>query len=53
MKKELRRMKKIVRLMNIMVPMYRNNNMNMSDSGGYKVKKNKSYNLIYFKYFFY
>jgi len=34
MKKELRRMKKIVRLMNIMVPMYRNNNMNISDSGG-------------------
>jgi len=33
-------MKKVVRLMNIMVPMYRNNTMNNVD-GGYKVKKYK------------
>jgi len=37
MRKELRKMKKVIKLMNIMVPMYRNNNMNNTDIG-YKVK---------------
>jgi len=36
MRKELRKMKKVIRLMNIMVPIYRNNTMNNVDAGGYK-----------------